>query len=255
MLNDNAVVIGGLGVVGTATRKSLGIKDYFDLKGSTITLKDIAAKKRYIFICLPTPAKNSVHQVKPIKDIIKQIEQYEGGQHVFVVRSTTTPGQLDHMSDELGIDSIVHYPEFLTMSTWEKDILDPELVVVGARKKDYGEQVMGIIMARYSGGPSYFLTNLVTSELIKTGINSFYAMKVVFANEMYDFAQKVGADYDTFREALYARKWIGRNHLRAIFNGVRGVRGRCLPKDLDALATVTNSKLLRVVKELNKKWT
>ena len=53
----NAAVIGN-GVVAQATRKTFGINDYFDLKGSTMTLKQIAEMKKYIFICIPTPTEN-----------------------------------------------------------------------------------------------------------------------------------------------------------------------------------------------------
>jgi len=250
---DNAVVVGGLGIVGNATRKAFGIKDYFDLRGSTITLEEIAKKKRYVFICLPTPPSQSGHKIDDILAIIRQIEQYPGGQKIYIIRSTTTPGQCQHIMNTLGIDCVVHNPEFLTQSTWEEDIEHPDIIVVGSEKKQYGEEVVALYQARYRGYP-IFHTDTKTSEMIKCAINTFYALKVVFANEIYDICQKVGCDYDTVREAMYARKWIGKNHLRVVFNGRRGVRGKCLPKDLKAFNKAFESKLLLVAEELNRKW-
>jgi UDP-glucose 6-dehydrogenase len=81
------------------------------------------------------------------------------------------------------------------------------------------------------------LTDTVTAEFIKYAINTFYATKVLFANALYDVAENLGIEYDTVRDAMYARKWIGGNHLTVPWKGKRGINGKCLPKDLAAFAT------------------
>lgn len=252
--NDRYVCVGGLGVVGKATMKTFGIKDCFDLKGSTLTLEEIANYKRYVFICVPTPVEGEadVHDISAIRQIIKQIDNY-GGSHLYIVRSTTTPGQLKHLAEELDIDTIVHAPEFLTMSTWKQDVEDPDLIVVGALLERYGDEVAALFRARYPN-VELIQTTTTTSEMIKTAINSFYAIKVVFANEVYDACTRLDIEYDTVKEAMYKRKWIGQNHLDAVFNGVRGVRGPCLPKDLRAFGNGTGSKLAQLASKLNKAW-
>jgi len=81
---------------------------------------------------------------------------------------------------------------------------------------------------------------------------------VIFANEIYEIAQKIGANYETINEALYKAKDIGKNHLSAWYlkegwdKPKRGIHGKCLPKDLDALAEFSQSKLLKLVKQLNE---
>lgn len=251
---NNAVVIGGQGVVGKATRLAFKIKSYYDLLGSNITWEDVC-KKRYIFLSLPTPALKKGHDIRVLNNTIMKIERESNIKHLYIVRSTTTPGQLEKIEHKLYTGShIVHLPEFLTMSTWKEDANCPDIVMVGSDDTGSGKEVMNIMKKRFGYWKTrYFLTDLATSQLTKCAINNFYALKVVFANELFDFAKKVGAEYETVKRAMYARKWVGNNHLDVYFNGVRGVRGPCLPKELKAMAGATNSKLLQTALEINNK--
>jgi hypothetical protein len=58
-------------------------------------------------------------------------------------------------------------------------------------------------------------------------------------------------------DAMYKRKWIGKNHLAVPFNGKLGVNGKCLPKDLIAFAKYTGDDFfLNMVKSMIdiKEW-
>lgn len=247
----NAAVIGGAGIVGQATRHTFGIEDYFDLKGSNLTLKDIAEKRRYVFICLPTPTINGDCYVDDIKKIIKQILEYGGGQKVFIIRSTVIPGTCKRLIEECKTEAIVHNPEFLTQSTWEKDAENPDVIVLGGESDVFLEDVESLYKSRFRGSVDIFRTDTITSETIKYAVNTFYATKVIFANQIYDVCQRIGANYEKVKEVMYKRKWIGKNHLDVWFNDKRGVHGKCLPKDLEAFVNFSNSKLLKLVKEIN----
>lgn len=246
MFQTNAVVI-GYGVVGKATAKALGIRKYIDHKGSNTTLAE-AAKCRYIFLCLPTPVTGETHDMGEIVKTIADLNYYPG-ERIYIVRSTTTPGQLS----SLGLKNVVHYPEFLTMKTADQDASNPDIVVVGECDLETGIEVAELLKKRFPKA-KHFLTDITTSELTKCAINNFYALKVIFANEMYDFANEIGADYEAVKDAMYERKWIGANHLEVIFHGERGVRGACLPKELKAMTHATGSPLLEIALKLNEKY-
>ena len=73
-MTNNSVVIGGLGIVGAQTCRAFGIKDYIDLKGSTLSWGEAAKSKRYFFICVPTPAKvDGGHDDSIIEEAIKNV--------------------------------------------------------------------------------------------------------------------------------------------------------------------------------------
>jgi len=247
----NSVVIGGLGMVGKATRKRFGIEDYFDLKGSTITLKEIAMRKKYVFLCLNAPTTDDGVDASDTFQIIKQIKEYPHGEpKIYIIRSTVLPGTTRHFGEQLGINTIVHNPEFLTENTWEKDALNPDIAVIGADDPNAGKAVEGIYKSRFKG-LDIFLTDSVTSELVKYGINCFYATKVVYANELYDAAQQAGANYEKIKEIMYKRRWIGNNHLNVFHKGYRGFDGKCFPKDMKAFQQYSNSKLIKTALEVN----
>ena len=154
------------------------------------------------------------------------------------------------------IRSIVHLPEFLTEATWKQDTEHPDLIVIGSEDDNYAREVEALLRSRYKTEEIH-RTDTATSETLKYAINGFYALKVVYANELFDFCQRAGANYGTIKNCMYQRKWIGKNHLEVWFSHgleeqpVRGVRGKCLPKDLKAFANYSKSKLLKTAKELN----
>jgi UDPglucose 6-dehydrogenase len=248
----DAVVIGGLGMVGKATRQAFGIEKFIDLKESTSSYKE-AGKMRYVFLCLPTPTVNGVCQTDSIKEAIKAVLDHSTTQNVFIIRSTVTPGTTKHLNEILGITCIVHNPEFLSEDTWESDINHPDLAVIGGENEAYIEDVAAVYRGRYKG-LNIIKTDSLTSEMIKYAINTYYATKVVFANQIYDQAQRIGANYETIKRAMYGRKWIGKNHLTVWHKEKRGAGGKCLEKDLEAFAEYTQLPLLKEANKLNKKY-
>lgn len=228
-----AAIIGN-GMIGNATGVAFGIKKRYDLdpERSTCTLKE-AAECDYVFICVPTPTIDSHCDLSLVEQVIGEIEKL--GQPIYILRSTVLPGTADRLMTQLGIDRIVSNPEFLSENTWENDIKNPDLIVIGGRDK-YLKQVEGVYRGRYKG-VNTFLTDNITAEMIKYAINVFFATKVTYANKIYDLCQKVGVNYETLKNALYSNRNIAKNHLTIFYKGGRGVRGRCLPKDLEAFTT------------------
>lgn len=241
----NAICI-GTGMVGHATMLSLGIGEYISAHSKSVEIDQLTNFK-YIFICLPTPTIEGKQDISLIESYLSKLNDYKG---VVIIRSTVLPGTCKILSEKYNI-KIAHVPEFLTESTWEQDSKWPDIIVVGSEDNDLRDEVSGIFKARFKGA-NYFLTDTVTSETIKYAVNTLYALKVVFANEIFDYATEKGANYETIKKALYARKWIGKNHLDVWHKNGRGASGKCLFKDLDAFANETTSKLLLVANEINK---
>ena len=243
----NDAVIVGNGVVGQVTAKVFGIKDYFDLKGSTLTLQE-AAKRKFIFICLPTPTKNGEYDTSAIRETVRQLNEYGCG-GVVVNRSTVPPGTDLQLQREYNVP-VVANPEFLSEKTAEYDAKHPDFILIGADISDYAKAVRGLYEARFKG-IDIIETDTITAETAKLAMNSLYATKVVFANEVYDYCQKAGANYETVKETLYHSKYVGKNHLGVFHKGGRGAGGRCLKKDLEGFTQITKSPLLEVVSRIN----
>lgn len=246
----NAVVIGGLGMVGKATAHAFGIEKFIDLKESNSSYKE-AGSLRYIFLCLPTPTVKGQCDTDSIKEAIKAILDHSTTQQVFIIRSTVIPGTTRSLCEHFGISSIVHNPEFLSEDTWKSDVEHPDIAIIGGENTSYIEDVEAVYKGRYKG-LNIIKTDSVTSEMIKYSINCFYATKVVFANQLFDQAQRVGANYETIKKAMYGRKWIGKNHLNVWNKEARGAGGKCLEKDLEAFAEYSQLSLFKQANKLNK---
>ena len=207
-------VVHGYGMVGKATARALNIKHWQDPNGGNTTLEE-AAQYRYQFICVPTPnLRGGGYDIDAIVDLLDNIN----GDNIFIIRSTILPGTCRDMATVTGKCAIVHVPEFLTESNWEYDMNFPDQIVVGADDEAVRDEVANIFDSVYGDLSTPIIeVDTVTAELIKCAHNAFFSTKVIFANEMYELAQRVGADYDTIRDALYRSKWIGGNHLDAVF--------------------------------------
>jgi len=247
---DDAVVI-GFGVVGKATAKAFDIPWHFDPLDSNITLEE-ASKKQFIIFCTPTPTDSRGQQkgIDIIDEYIKQLKEY-GGRNIFIIRSTVLPGTTKHLAEKYDV-MIGFSPEFLSDKTAEKDALHPMFVVLGA--DDVPTRIaMENLWKRYKI-KNFVITDTVTAEMIKYTFNTFFLMKVIFANQMYDICQINGANYNTLKEALYSHPWGTHHHLKPIHNNGRGGGGKCFPKDIKSFAKYSNLKLFKVIEELNTEY-
>ena len=98
------------------------------------------------------------------------------------------------------------------------------------------------------------------AEMAKYAINSYYAFKVIFGNQLYDLCQKCNANYDVVRDGLVHDKRIIDSHFDVLYGGYRGYGGKCLPKDVKTLAWLARksgkpAKLLEAVIGVNEKLT
>lgn len=247
---NNACII-GYGMVGKATAEVFGIEKHFDHneEKSNISLEE-ASKCRLIFICLPTPVdKDGSYMLNDIKAMIKQIDQYGSGS-IYVIRSTVAPGFAKALQEELGIATIISNPEFLSEDTAVQDMKNPPFIVIGGMEGVFRDEVKAFYDARIKGS-EVIMTDNTTAEMMKLTLNSFFALKVIFANETYEACKMLGANYETVKKVLEKHPFGSKNHWVIWYKNKRGVNGHCLPKDSSAFFYYTGSVLMKAVKDLN----
>ena len=245
-MNRDSVVIGGTGYVGKATAYAFGIKDSFQRKDSTMTLDEVN-KCRYIYFCLPTPTVNGQCDTSLIFDMIKQLNSMPRYvDNTYIIRSTVYPGFADHVMNSLKINNVVSNPEFLSEDTWKEDAKNPKMIVIGGKSTKHVERVKGIYMGRYKYTKPV-ITDNKTAEIIKYAFNTWFSTKVIFSNEIYNYCQTTGANYETVKLALENHPWGMKNHNVIYYKGKRGIQGNCLPKDTEAFATYTGSPFFKIL--------
>jgi UDPglucose 6-dehydrogenase len=151
---------------------------------------------------------------------------------------------------------VLFNPEFLTEVTSEQDFLHPDKQLVGYTPKSQAvaEEVLVLLPA----APYKKAMPSGEAEMVKYMVNCFYAVKVTFANQIYDICTAAGLDYETVKEAFTADKRVVNQHLEIFHKGYRGFGGKCLRKDTYSLIDFAEKlkvdpALFKAAKELNLK--
>jgi len=246
----NAAIVGN-GMIGNATGELFGIEKRFDIDEtkSNCSIAEVASC-RFVFICLPTPVKDGQYVTQPIMEIVRQINSTRQGS-IFIIRSTVWPGFADNLYREIRPEHVISNPEFLSEDSWERDVKNPPFVIIGGGDGVHREEVAGLYRNVTKHAP-LIMTDNITAETAKLSLNAFFSTKVVFANEIFDYCQKSGANYERVREILEKHPFGMKNHTVIHYKGKRGLGGHCLPKDLEAFATATGSPLLEKVREVSQ---
>jgi UDPglucose 6-dehydrogenase len=241
----------GYGIVGKATELTLR---KFHSPEFEVVLYDIKIAETnmesmkgcdYIFIALPTPSyKDGTCDITLIDETCKTLAALNITIPI-IIRSTIFPGTVKRLRKDYDL-KVNFMPEFLTQSQFQYDAENPHFIVVG------GEEAKQITNDLFSGFKvTVFATDSTTAELFKYTLNTFFATKVIFANQIYDIAQKVGADYSFISDIAQLHPFVGQNHFDIMHSGYRGYGGKCLPKDTKAIAYGFDNSFFKFIDELN----
>lgn len=244
-----------LGMVGGAVARyfeSQGVKPFFYDPPRGLDSKEDINKADIIFICVPTP----YDQEKGGFDLsyVRQSLSILSGEKIAVIKSTVLPGSTDLLQEEFPQHKILFNPEFLTEVTADQDMKFPDRQIMGYTEKSYNVAKDVIMLLPLA--PFERIVPAKAAELAKYFNNTWFATKVIFANQFYDVCEKLNVDYDLIAECAAADKRVGPSHLNVFHKNYRGYGGKCLPKDTRAFIQLgdklgVNSKLLKMVEEIN----
>jgi UDPglucose 6-dehydrogenase len=252
----------GAGYVGSAIQYHFKECKIWDKYVRTPHTLEEVLMRPVIFICLPTPyAKKATRTGQTVfrgADISAQVEnldKFPKGRTA-VIKSTIPPGASDYFAKKYPHLNIIFNPEFLTAKFSKEDYAFPDKQILGytnAKTKKICQDLMPVLPRGQS-----LIVPAIEAELIKYSINNYYAKNVVFANQLYDVCQKVGADYENVRAGFTMDKRINDSHFGIFHDGYRGYSGACLPKDMKTFIQFAkeqgiNLELHKVVDKLNER--
>ena len=232
----------GVGMVGGAMQRYLekkqGLEIFLYDKGKGLGSIDDVNKAEIVFVCVPTPylKDGKGFDLSYVEETLNMLQ----GEKIVVIKSTVLPGTTEMLQQKYPQLNILMNPEFLTEETADQDMDYPDRQIVGYTAQS--QTVAGDVMQLLPLAPFERILPATEAETVKYFGNTWFSVKVSFANQMYDLCQKLGVDYDRMVEVAAADKRIGRTHLNVFHKGARGYGGKCFPKDIKALIQLANSK-------------
>jgi|TARA_B110000971_G_scaffold118484_1_gene121393 UDPglucose 6-dehydrogenase len=247
----------GAGTVGTANK--LG----FEHIGHKVVSHDIKLDTKITdimdtdicFLCVPTPSTDdgdcNTSIIESVIDELASIE-YKG---IIAIRSTAVPGFTQSMIEKHKNLTIAFVPEFLRERCALDDFLNNhKLLAVGTHDIWVHRK-----MVECHGDLPQNIVHLTPNEaeVLKYYNNVYAAVRVTFANVMYEICEKLNCDYNTIKNA-YIKTGKAIDMYLDVYPDLRGYGGACLPKDTKALAGLIKKldlpfDLLDVVTEDNSK--
>jgi len=230
----------GLGVVGLAVYQGLGQVGndmyFYDIAHPDTSIDDVV-NTDIIFVCVPTDTSNGHCDLTQIYQIVQSLNDlmYSG---IIAIKSTVLPGTTESLIGQYPNLKICMVPEFLRAKSALADFVNNhDVLVVGTDNNYVYEQ----IVASHKLIPkSSSRVTPTEAEIVKYFSNLYNALRIVFANNMFEVCQKTKADYQNVLQAITKKRGILPDYLLCSAN-YRGFGGHCLPKDTEAFASFAQS--------------
>ena len=230
-----------------------------DPRYTDYTVSDLKDKD-LVFICLPAPTlDDGTVDTTLIVDAMQLLSgiKYNG---IVVVKSTLPPTDVQTLYDvfmhEPNLLRYVYSPEFLRETSWEKDAVNPERIVLAGNFTDCKQ--VEEWYNNHSHVPRhtrFMLADYKEAALLKYAANAFLATKVVFMNQLQQLYTDIlglphPTDWKAFIDMMSTDMRIGHSHMQVPGpDGKYGYGGSCFPKDVKAMNGFDKLDRLTLLKE------
>tara|TARA_E500000318_G_scaffold98212_2_gene99341 strand:+ start:1199 stop:1996 length:798 start_codon:yes stop_codon:yes gene_type:complete len=248
----------GIGVVGNANKVG------FEQLGHEVMVHDIklgtninnVLDTEAVFVCVPTPsAKDGSCDTTIVKSVIMDLNHL-GYQGIVAIRSSTVPGFCQSMIDEYTKLKICFVPEFIRERHSVDDFTkDHSILVIGTEDNT----TFNVIKKCHGHYPKHVQQLKPTeAEICKYYMNIYAALRITYANIVYEVAKKFDCDYTAIKDA-YVKTGRHADMYLDVDPALRGYGGACLPKDTKAWIRLLKDlnldyELFETVQEDNKKF-
>ncbi len=232
-------------------------------------LTDDINQAAIIFVAVPTPrARSGACDTSALDTAIGMLR----GEKIVVLKSTIPPGTTERYQQKYPQHHFLFNPEFLTESRSWEDMLRPDRQIVAhtASRPGHASAVLGVLPEAFFSSPgtlgtyTFVRVNATEAELGKYAGNVFGALKVAYANILFDIAtalenslQRSGTPtpvlYDHVRQILAHDRRIGDSWLDVDHGSYRGFGGYCFPKDTSALIAAARSLFLKMPRDATER--
>lgn len=256
---DYRVAIIGYGWVGKAYHKMFPEAVIYDPHVNPATSsKEVVNNCDLALVCVPTDlvTTHGGHQntldMSIVEDVVGWLET-----PLILIKSALQPGTVDRLVKETGKKiavsvEMVGEGKYYVPDHKYPHAEDPtrhDFLIVGG-EDETARRCADFLWSKMSPDINLHLTTAIEAEVTKLMENCWGAMKVTFANTMYDVCEKLGANYTNVLQAWGSDGRTEKMHMRVIPHK-RGWKSKCYDKDVPALASLDDSGFIQSVVETN----
>lgn len=233
------VLLIGYGWVGQYMGKYFTNAHYFDSSGVVKRVSDneeVTPHGMYdlAIIGVPTPMIPETGRCD-ISIVEKSVENWRSSVDCFLIKSTVEIGTTDYLAGKYDV-KIAMSPEYVG-ETLGHPLLEARrdaFQIIGGHKGVANAIAEMFYTVLHANAPIY-ICSAVEAEIIKYCENMWIKDYVDYWNDVYDIAKTFKASFNAVREGLVLDPRKNRTH-SLVYKNNRGWSGKCLPKDMSALA-------------------
>ena len=217
-----------------------GSFNYFDNLEKLINYVEVDCQGiHYIIICVPTPSDSEGNcDISIINNLLEDLNKLITKETYILIKSTVVPGTCKKFNEKFNSLNIIFFPEFLRAATCFDDIYNAKFVLLGIPENFCllnCQKILKIIRRLYSHNNNIeiILKNYEECEVFKYTLNTYFATKITFFNEIYDLCEKMNVDYQDLKQLFKYDSRIGNFGIHVPGpDGNFGFSGVCLPKEI-----------------------
>lgn len=185
-------------------------------------------------ISVPTPMNPETGQCDT--SIVEEVvEKYREIVDYFLIKSTVEIGTTDRLAEKYGV-KIAMSPEYVG-ETLGHPLLEPrrDAFQIFGGESETVSKIAEFWRRVLTASAPIMLCTAREAEIIKYCENLWIMQRVDYWNDVFDVCQTLGGEFTRVREGLVLDPRFSRTHSN-VYPHNRGWSGKCLPKDMNALA-------------------
>lgn len=258
-MKDYSISIIGFGFVGSAMahlceknnvefnvcdlNTKRGKFNYFENIAELVNFSEKNSDINSYIICVPTPSDSDGNcDISIVKDVLVKLHMNIKKETYVIIKSTLVPSTSSTLNKEYPELNIVFCPEFLRENSYKDDIYNAKFVLLGIHPEfdlTKYQKVLKITKELYKHNSQIdiLVKSYEECELFKYTLNTFFATKITFFNEIHELCEKMGVDYQNLKNMFHLDSRIGDYGINVPGPGNEfyGFKLSCLPKELKSM--------------------
>lgn len=240
-----------------------GAFNYFNNVSELVNFSETNSDINFYVIAVPTPSDTQGNcDTSIVRNILSQLRMLVNKETYVIIKSTLVPGTSNSLNIQFPTLNIVFCPEFLRQKTYKDDIYNAEFVLLGIPPKfdmvKY-QNILKVIRIFYKHNTQIdiLMRSYEECELFKYTLNTYFATKITFFNEIYNLCESMDVDYQKLKDLFKLDKRVGDYGITIPGDHGRGYSGVCLPKEVRGMIKLQDNlglsnELMKCIDKRNK---